>query len=94
MITLLIIFGIGTEPLIILADRYAGSDVSSFISQVPVFEGWPGWILWAVLLTLMGTKHPPTIEEEAELGGRRKLLGLISLLIFFGCITPVPIKLA
>ncbi|MEQ9618760.1 MAG: site-2 protease family protein [Deltaproteobacteria bacterium] len=94
MITLLVVFGIGTEPLIILADRYAGSGAPSFMSQVPAFEGWPGWILWAVLLTLMGTKHPPTIHEEAELGGRRRLLGFISLLIFVGCITPVPIKLA
>ncbi len=94
MITVLVIFGVGTESIMILSDRYLSSGVSSFVNRLPAFEGWPGWILWAVLLTLIGTKHPPTIHEEEELDGRRKLLGFVSLLIFIGCITPVPITLA
>ncbi|MEW6143884.1 MAG: site-2 protease family protein [Thermodesulfobacteriota bacterium] len=94
MIALLIIFGIGTEPLFLLYQRFAGAGVGDVLSRLPEFEGWPGWILWAVLLTLIGTKHPPTIHDEGELDTGRKLLGFIALLIFIGCITPVPIKLA
>ena len=71
----------------------AVSGAGDLLSRIAVFEGGPGWILWAVLLTLMGTKHPPTIHDEGELDTGRKLLGFISLLIFIGCITPVPIKL-
>lgn len=94
MIALLIIFGIGTEPLFLLSQRLTGSGAGEFLSHLPEFEGWPGWILWAVLLTFMGTKHPPTIHDEGELDTGRKLLGFIALLIFIGCISPVPIKLA
>src|SRR3990167_1835151 len=94
MIALLIIFGIGTEPLFLLSQRLTGSSAGELLSRLPEFEGWPGWILWAVLLTFMGTKHPPTIHDEGELDTGRKLLGFIALLIFIGCISPVPIKLA
>ena len=93
MIAILLVFGIGTETIYTLSGKYLGSGVSSLSMGLPQFEGWPGWILWAVLLTLMGTRHPPTIHDEGELDGFRKLLGFISLLIFIGCITPVPIKL-
>ena len=93
MIALLVIFGIGTEPLIMQYERLAGSGLPEFLSWIPRFEGWPGWVLWAVLLTLMGTKHPPTIHDEGELDTSRKILGFIALLIFIGCISPVPIKL-
>lgn len=93
MIALLIIFGIGTEPLFLLSQRLPGSGAGELLSRLPEFEGWPGWVLWAVLLTFMGTRHPPTIHDEGELGSGRKILGLIALLIFIGCITPVPIKL-
>lgn len=94
MIALLIIFGIGTEPLFLLSQRLTGTGAGELLSRLPEFEGWPGWILWAVLLTFMGTKHPPTIHDEGELDTGRKLLGFIALLIFIGCISPVPIKLA
>jgi membrane-associated protease RseP (regulator of RpoE activity) len=93
MIALLIIFGIGTEPLFLLYQRLAGGGAGGLLNGLPEFEGWPGWILWAVLLTLIGTRHPPTIYDEGELDTGRKLLGFIALLIFIGCISPVPIKL-
>jgi membrane-associated protease RseP (regulator of RpoE activity) len=94
MIALLVIFGIGTEPLFLLSQRLTGTGAGELLSRLPEFEGWPGWILWAVLLTFMGTKHPPTIHDEGELDTGRKLLGFIALLIFIGCISPVPMKLA
>lgn len=94
MISLLFLFGVGTEPLLALAAKTAGGNLPEFLSTVPVIEGWPGWVLWAALLTVMGTKHPPTVYEESELDGRRKILGALSLIIFIVCFTPVPIKLA
>ena len=93
MIVLLIIFGIGTEILLEAGKDSLGSGFIWFSQSIPVFEGWPGWILWAVLLIFMGTRHPPTMYEETDLSWERKLLGFISLLIFIGCFTPVPIKI-
>lgn len=93
MIALLIIFGIGTKILLEIGNDLLGSGFNWLTQSVPVIEGWPGWILWAVLLTLMGAKHPPTMYEETDLDMKRKVLGLISLLIFIGSFTPAPIKL-
>ncbi len=93
MIALLIIFGIGTENLIGAGENTLGSGFAWFAQGIPVFEGWPGWILWAVLLTIMGTRHPPTMYEDTNLSWKRKALGILSLLIFIGCFTPMPIKI-
>lgn len=93
MIIILLIAGFGTAPILALADRYLGSGAAWMMSSIPSFEGWPGWILWAALLTMMGTRHPPTIYEEEGLDNKRKILAVISLLIFIGCFIPVPIKL-
>lgn len=92
MIVLLIIFGLGTELLLEIGDDLLGSTFTWFTQSIPILEGWPGWMLWAVLLIFMGTRHPPTMYEETDLNWKRKLLGLVSLLIFIGCFSPVPIK--
>ena len=93
MIALLLIFGIGTEALVEAGQNMLGSGFSWFALSVPIFEGWPGWILWAVLLILMGTRHPPTMYEDTDLSWKRRGLGILSLLIFIGCFTPMPIKI-
>ena len=93
MIALLLIFGLGTEILLEIGDDLLGSNFSWFTQSVPLLEGWPGWILWAVLLILMGTRHPPTMYEETNLDWQRQILGVVSLLIFIGCFSPMPIKL-
>ncbi|MEM7009295.1 MAG: site-2 protease family protein, partial [Thermodesulfobacteriota bacterium] len=93
MIALLLIFGIGTEPLLQAGANIFGSGFEWFTQSVPVLEGWPGWILWAVLLILMGTRHPPTMYEDTDLSWQRKGLAVLSLLIFIGCFTPMPIKI-
>jgi len=93
MIVLLLIFGLGTELLLEIGNDLLGSGFNWFADSIPAFEGWPGWILWAVLLIFMGTRHPPTMYEESDLSWKRKILGVVSLLIFIGCFTPVPIKI-
>lgn len=94
MIVVLFVFGVGTEPLLFLAEKYGGPALTPYLADVPVFGGWPGWVLWAALLTLMGPKHPPTYYEDGGLGSGRMALGVLSLLIFIGSISPVPIALA
>ena len=53
---------------------------------------WPGWIVWAVLLLIIGYKHPPVVYPEIQLDGRRKFVGFISLIIFILTFMPVPIE--
>ena len=58
-----------------------------FHVQIP---GWEGWIVWALLLQIMGLKHPPPINHWIELDRKRKVIGWIALAIFVITFTPVP----
>jgi len=58
-----------------------------FKIQLP---GWEGWIIWALLLQIMGLKHPPPLNHWIELDRKRKVIGWIALIIFIITFTPVP----
>ncbi len=50
-----------------------------------------GWILWAVLLGFMGTKHP-YVEPWPKPSPRRYLLGGVALLLLALSLMPSPVK--
>jgi membrane-associated protease RseP (regulator of RpoE activity) len=52
---------------------------------------WEGWIIWGVLLIILGFKHPPIVYSAVPLDPRRKVIGWIALAIFVLTFTPVPI---
>jgi membrane-associated protease RseP (regulator of RpoE activity) len=54
------------------------------------FLGWPGWWIWGILGALIGIQHPPLEDQESKLGGKRVLIGWLSLLIFLGTFILVP----
>ncbi|MCL6481372.1 MAG: site-2 protease family protein [Firmicutes bacterium] len=51
---------------------------------------WPGWLAWAVLLLLLGYRHPALLDGGAPLDRRRHLWAVIALVIFLLCFVPVP----
>ena len=53
---------------------------------------WPGWIVWIVLLALMGSRHPPTLDDSLPLERRHVVLGWVALAMFVLCFTPVPMS--
>lgn len=53
---------------------------------------WPGWILWAVIVLIMGVGHPPTADPSERLDPKRRALALLCLVVFAVSFTPVPIK--
>ncbi len=56
---------------------------------------WPGWFLWAFLAAvIIKLKHPPTLDDTAELGRTRKILGWIAIAVFVLTFMPVPIRIA
>ncbi len=56
----------------------------------PHLEGYPGWLLFALLLSrFLGIYHPPA-PNEAPLSTTRKWLGALALLIFILCFSPTP----
>lgn len=51
-----------------------------------------GWWAWAVLLLLMGLRHPPVQDEASPLGRGRTWVALLVLALFVLCFVPVPIE--
>ncbi len=56
------------------------------------WETWHGWIVWAVLLFIMGAGHPPSIAYDEGLSPRRKLLGILLLVVECLIFVPSPLK--
>ncbi len=53
---------------------------------------WSGWLIWAVLMIILGYKHPPVVYPEIQLDRKRRLIGWVSLVIFILTFTPTPIQ--
>ena len=53
------------------------------------------WIVWTVLLIgmviMLGPHHPPTLDDDEPVDGKRVALAFVALLILIICFTPVPI---
>jgi membrane-associated protease RseP (regulator of RpoE activity) len=51
----------------------------------------PSWIVWVLLLRLLGRRHPPTLDDRVPLGRGRMALGLLAAMIFAVCFIPSPV---
>jgi membrane-associated protease RseP (regulator of RpoE activity) len=56
------------------------------------FLFWEGWIIWAILLIILGLRHPPIMYWETPLDNRRRFLGWLTAIIFILTFIPVPFK--
>jgi membrane-associated protease RseP (regulator of RpoE activity) len=57
------------------------------------FFTWEGWMVWAVLLLILGFRHPPIMYSTIPLDPRRKLVGWAALIIFVLTFIPVPVMI-
>jgi membrane-associated protease RseP (regulator of RpoE activity) len=56
-------------------------------------EFWPGWLLWFVLVLVLGLGHPSTIETDSGLLGVRRLSAWATVLLFVVTFSPVPFSI-
>jgi membrane-associated protease RseP (regulator of RpoE activity) len=53
------------------------------------------WVVWTILMTVMivmlGPHHPPTLDDEQQLGRGRLALALFAVVMLIVCFTPAPI---
>jgi membrane-associated protease RseP (regulator of RpoE activity) len=57
-------------------------------------RGWPGWLLWAVITTLLvGLGHPRTEDDHRPLGGGRLLVAAATFVIFVLTFVAEPFKI-
>ncbi|MFN8094595.1 MAG: site-2 protease family protein [Vicinamibacteria bacterium] len=66
------------------------SKVGSWVCVALVYFG-PNWILWAVLVRVLGRRHPRTLDDDEPPGRVRAWVGAISLGVFVLCFVPNPI---
>jgi membrane-associated protease RseP (regulator of RpoE activity) len=52
-----------------------------------------GWLLFAIMLLLFGFKHPPPVDPLTPLDFKRKCIGVLMLVIFVLCFSPIPLRL-
>ena len=58
------------------------------------FFWWSGWLVWAILVYfIIGTGHPPPLNDLVELGFTRKILAYLTIILFFLLFMPNPLQL-
>lgn len=85
----------GGHILYAVVGRYHGIFAFLFIVGLLILGvlKWPGWLFWALIITLIGIWHPPVINPIVPLDRKRKLLGLFVIIIFVLSFTPVPFSM-
>ncbi len=53
---------------------------------------WSGWLVWAVLMLILGYRHPRVVYPHIQLDKKRKIIGWISLAIFILTFTLTPVQ--
>ncbi len=54
---------------------------------------WEGWLIWAILMVILGLRHPPVIYWEMPLDKKRRLTGIAAMIIFIITFIPAPFKI-
>jgi membrane-associated protease RseP (regulator of RpoE activity) len=52
-----------------------------------------GWLVWAVLVLVIGVDHPPVSDGDAGLDRRRMVVGWFCFFLFIVTFIPVPVKI-
>jgi membrane-associated protease RseP (regulator of RpoE activity) len=75
----------------ILRDRaHEISRIGKWVCVALIYFGLT-WVLWAILVRVLGRPHPPTMHDDVPVGRGRVIVGLVSLAVFVVCFVPNPI---
>ncbi len=72
--------------------RYVSIVLVVILAILGIFY-WEGWALWAVLMLVLGIKHPPVLYWEVPLDPKRRVVGILTFIIFIITFIPSPFKL-
>jgi len=75
----------------VLGERHKTVSRGLFLALVPLgVFCWAGWMVWAVVLLVVGLRHPRLMIPSQPLDKTRKTLALFALLIFLLTFVPTP----
>jgi membrane-associated protease RseP (regulator of RpoE activity) len=75
----------------LLRDRAALVSRLAFWGCVGLIYFGPNWVVWSLLLLLLGRRHPQTSDDDAPVGDGRAVVGLIGLVVFVVSFVPNPV---
>ncbi len=76
----------------LLGKRQSWLGYAVFISLFPLALFWSGWFIFIIISLFMRIKHPSGATILEPLDTKRKILGLICLVMFIVCFIPVPFR--
>jgi len=76
------------------SERHRQVSMAFVLALVPLgILFWQGWLLWCVLLLLIGFSHPVLSDRWEPLDRKRRIWAAIALVIFLLCFTPSPFSI-
>ena len=69
--------------------KFMARGVIAILIVLGIF-GWSGWLVWAAILMVMGTRHPPVVYDWIPLDKTRMTIGWMTLVMFILIFTPAP----
>ncbi len=78
----------------VLGKRHLALSRIFTVILVPLgFVYWYGWLMWAVIMLFLGTRHPRLLDDDARLDRGRQWMAFASLIIFILCFTAAPFSI-
>jgi membrane-associated protease RseP (regulator of RpoE activity) len=74
----------------LLGDRARPVAVATLLALVAMGFLWSGWFIWAALVFFFGLSHPPPLDDITDLDPKRKLIGVLAVIMFILVFTPIP----
>ncbi len=75
----------------VLKDKHRQISILVVLLLIALGLLWEGWLIWALLLMIIGISHPPLLNEVSTLDTKRKWLALLALVMLILTFMPRPI---
>ena len=73
--------------------KYISYGTVIFLIVMTFSTGFMAWLFFAFIIMILGTQHPPPLEDLSKLDVKRKAIGVFCIIMLFICIHPVPIDI-
>lgn len=72
--------------------KYVSYLAFGFLITVGIWK-YPGWIIFGVLILFLGgVKHPPPLNDITKLDNKRKIIGVLGVVILLVSFHPIPVE--
>jgi Zn-dependent protease len=73
--------------------KYISYATVIFLIVMTFTTGFMAWLFFAFIIMILGTQHPPPLEDLSKLDTKRKAVGVFCIIMLFICIHPIPIEI-